>query len=357
MDIGNRIAVYSEFIKSEFKGKFYVESFVKYVLPEQHGYFSNYTYAHVFKNYSFFKRFLISFSFFLKALWKYDLLIFISGETILSHKLMCFEFFLYKIFRKKITMIFVGSDIRNNEYLKWKEKTMSFNLLEHEVSTWSSTLQKKLVRLASQFSGSILVSSPDLLQLIPTAKYFPLILDVDRFLEMFQKSSVKNQSDVISIMHIPSNYMLKGSETILKILDEIKNIYGERVELILPSKKQYREDIPYSLNKSELMNCYRRADIVIDQILIGWYGMQSLEAIYLGKKCLCYIDDSLKDFIPKDCPIIKTDAFTLKNDLIRLIEDKNNLVDLAFNQNWVSKYHSMQSQKDKFSKLVLNEQS
>jgi glycosyltransferase involved in cell wall biosynthesis len=57
-----------------------------------------------------------------------------------------------------------------------------------------------------------------------------------------------------------------------------------------------------------------RADLVVDQLLTGWYGAVAVEAMALAKPVVCYIrQDDLK-FIPeemrKDLPIINATPTT-----------------------------------------------
>ena len=355
VDIGSRISVYTEFIKSN-KGKSYdVESFVKYVLPVEHGYFSNYTISHVFKNYSFFKKIIISLFFFIKSLIRYDIFLFLSNETILSNKLRWLELFIFKLLRKRIIFLFVGSDIRSNEYLNWKAENIISILKGDTIDRPSTDFINKKFSIIKYFSDSILVATPDLIRIIPSATYFPIILDTVRLEKLYSESIAFKNKDVISIMHIPSNSSLKGTKFISKILAEIKEIYGDKVEILHPPNERYREDLPYSVSKKQLMDYYKRADIVIDQLLIGWYGMQSLEALYLGKKCLCFIDEKLLNFLPMNCPILSTNVLTLKEDLVAIIESGNLLVDVDANKKWIYENHSMESIKSKFSSTILNE--
>ena len=60
-----------------------------------------------------------------------------------------------------------------------------------------------------------------------------------------------------------------------------------------------------------------KADIVIDQLLIGWYGGQAVEGLAQGKTVLSFIYPlylGLVDF-GQEIPIINTNAWDLKNNL------------------------------------------
>jgi len=65
---------------------------------------------------------------------------------------------------------------------------------------------------------------------------------------------------------------------------------------------------------------YRQADIVVDQLLVGWYGMLAIECMALGKPVCVYIRDELKSYLSSS-PLIDTSPVDLEGDLKRLIED------------------------------------
>lgn len=74
-----------------------------------------------------------------------------------------------------------------------------------------------------------------------------------------------------------SNKAKKGTEYIIKAVNELKN-EGYKVNLILIENMPHKKVIEY----------YKNSDIVIDQLLIGWYGMVSIEGMALGKPVCIY---------------------------------------------------------------------
>ena len=58
------------------------------------------------------------------------------------------------------------------------------------------------------------------------------------------------------------------------------------------------------MNHQEAMRIYAEADIIIDQLLSGTYGMLSVEAMAMGKVVIAYIRDDLVSKFPKDLPIV-----------------------------------------------------
>src|SRR5262249_38314037 len=46
-----------------------------------------------------------------------------------------------------------------------------------------------------------------------------------------------------------------------------------------------------SVSHEDAMKLYRSADLVIDQLLAGWYGGIAVETMAMGKPVACYIPD------------------------------------------------------------------
>ena len=89
-------------------------------------------------------------------------------------------------------------------------------------------------------------------------------------------------------MHAPSAQGYKGTEYVLQAITRLEKDY--EVEFVLV------HDIPHSQTKE----IYQRADIIIDQLLTGTYGVFTVEAMALGKPVVCYIREDLKSTYPAD---------------------------------------------------------
>lgn len=69
------------------------------------------------------------------------------------------------------------------------------------------------------------------------------------------------------------------------------------------------------------MEIYRQADIIIDQLCIGAFGMLSLERMALGKPVICYIRENLIETYPSELPIINANPKTIYNQLRSIISN------------------------------------
>ena len=89
-------------------------------------------------------------------------------------------------------------------------------------------------------------------------------------------------------------------------------------------KKEYDFDftVVHNMSREQALKTMRDADIFIDQIIVGGYGMAGCEAMAFGKPVVNYIiDEVFAAGLPADCPIINANPEDLKEKLVRLITD------------------------------------
>lgn len=353
VDIGYRINHYSEFIKAEFGDQLIVESFSKYKLPESH-YATSYTYTCEISKKSSLYVYCYTTLFFIRALFRYQIFHFFSGETILPWKLRGFELTCYKLLGKKVIMHFVGSDIRCEDYLNEKNDHLESYLkggyqLKIPVS---SPIQEKLIRQVRKNVATILVSTPDLLEIIPEATYIPVFLDFGHFIyEKSEKSSVAK--GVVSILHSPSATKTKGSGHLNKVFENLKNEFGETIEFITP-EPQLNEIMSYPTTRYDLLNLMAKSNIVIDQLVIGWYGLKAVEALMLNCEVICFIEDKLLDYLPKGTPLINSNVLNVECRLRELIQQIQSSGSIKSGKvEYVRIHHNIQSYKDYFKTIWL----
>ena len=306
-------------------------------------------------------QYLISAFFLIYTLLQFQVIYIISGENILTRKLLKLELSIYKLFGKTVVMHFVGADIRNSEVLRAKNK----QLLESEGQLLAieeqTDFQRKLCAYAERYADHILVVSPDLIRFFKReVSYVPVFINIEKFekeisdLSADQSAKVKSQK---VILHAPSNPELKGSAYIEKVLKELKEEEG--IEYILTTDKKYRTNInpPYTVTKYDLFRLYPQADLVIDQLLIGWYGMQSLEALLAGKEVLCLIQDDLQLYWDENCPIHKiSDAKALKESLKSILSSTGSSQEAARIRSWIQEKHTIEKNQEinHLFKIILN---
>ncbi len=356
VDVGGRIELYTKFLNTHYKNLITADSFVKFKLPEAH-YRTTYKYHFQYRKYPALVQWAVSLFFFLYAIFRYDAFYIISGENILTRKLLHIELFLYRWLGKKVIMHFVGADLRNSEYLRWKNEQLLQK--ESDIGTQKkppplqNNFQKKLSALAQKYADALVVTSPDLIQFFPEKNklyYIPVLIDVEKFDKELLMASGNRDNTVITILHAPSNAPLKGTEYISNILDEIKKS-NNKIRTIVTTSDDYKSKTvhpPYTITKYTLYDLYKQSDIVIDQILIGWYGLQSIEALLAGNKVVCLVNEKLTHYLYPGCPIhIITHPPELKDALRTIIEKlEQNKIHPDYAREWVRRYHTIENNSE-----------
>ena len=61
---------------------------------------------------------------------------------------------------------------------------------------------------------------------------------------------------------------------------------------------------------------------MVDQILVGWYGGQAVEAMAMGKIVVAFLNPSYLELVPfgQEIPIWQTNPWTFKQDLEKLLQ-------------------------------------
>jgi glycosyltransferase involved in cell wall biosynthesis len=111
------------------------------------------------------------------------------------------------------------------------------------------------------------------------------------------------------IVHLPSNPLIKGTSTVLKAIDEIRDECDFEFRLI------------ENLSHAEAMRIVSRADIVLDQFLLGMYGLSAVEGMAHGKPTVVYLAPKIADLLGPGLPLVNSSPDNLGRTLVELIAD------------------------------------
>jgi O-antigen/teichoic acid export membrane protein/glycosyltransferase involved in cell wall biosynthesis len=180
----------------------------------------------------FLRRQLAQWKAFLQLLPHTDVFHFYFGLTLIPKS---FQFPILRLLRKKSVFHFLGSDIRGRS--------------PEELSYTNS-------------ADAQIVGSYDAVRWVPDAYVVPPGID----LRVFRPVAPIPHARPL-VVHAPSNRARKGTEHVIAACRELE------VDL----------EIVEGLHHAEARRRYERADIVVDQLNAGWYGLFAIEAMALGK--------------------------------------------------------------------------
>jgi len=193
--------------------------------------------------------------------------------------------------------------------------------------------QKNILKMAS-YCSTFFYMNPDLKQFLPKdAVFLPYsISSWDKI--TYQDKKYKYP---LKVVHAPSQRGAKGTKDILSIIEKIQNDFPGKIEFILVE----------GMKNSDAVKIYEQADILIDQILIGWYGALSVEAMKAGCAVMVYIRESDLQYIPdimhEDVKntFINCDANNLYEKIAEIIDNPNLLYKYKKNSyDYVNTWHN-----------------
>ena len=205
---------------------------------------------------------------------KTDVFHFYFGLTLVPRRL---QFPILRATGRKAVFHFVGSDIRG----------------------------KTPEQLAyAQQADARVVGSYDAIRWVPDADVIPPGVDLKRY-----TPSPGRGGERPLVVHAPSRKASKGTEFVEAACAQLP------VDL----------DVIHGVTHDEAVERYKRADIVVDQLNAGWYGLFAIEAMALGKPVVTFLHDEAvrrtEDAFGVTVPIANATKETLVEVLRPLVAD------------------------------------
>jgi hypothetical protein len=188
--------------------------------------------------------------------------------------------------------------------------------------------RKAIERLTGRADG-VFALNPDLLTVLPPTASFLPYASVDP--REWQPVSPGYDGPAV-VAHAPTDRGVKGTEHVVRAVETLR-AEGVSVELAIVE----------GVTQQQARAIYQRADVVVDQLLTGWYGAVAVEAMALAKPVIAHIDPSDLARVPvelaREMPIVRARADTLESTLRGLIADGPRLSELgtagrAFVERW-----------------------
>ncbi|GIW53763.1 MAG: hypothetical protein KatS3mg082_0167 [Nitrospiraceae bacterium] len=253
-----------------------------------------------------------------RAIRRYDVFHFNWGMSILDHRswnINYLELPLLKRLGKRIVITFQGCDARMKTESRRRFSTSA--CAECDVAWCTERLDRirqRRARKVFRYADQIFALNPDLLHFLPGGEFLPYASVNPAEWKPDGGLCTRRSSSLIRILHMPTNRSIKGTRYVERACAEL-TARGFPVELMVV------EEVPH-IRVEELI---RQSDLVVDQLLIGWYGAFAVEAMALKKPVLCYLrEEDLKEFVQFQdrIPIVRTTKETLADDIARLLKDR-----------------------------------
>jgi glycosyltransferase involved in cell wall biosynthesis len=124
--------------------------------------------------------------------------------------------------------------------------------------------------------------------------------------------------ETLRVAHAPSKRAVKGTATVLAAIESLQK-RGAPIEL----------DLIEGVPNREARLRYARADVVIDQLRVGWYGMLAIESMALAKPVVVHLDEEAaaetEEAFGLDLPLVRASEQNLEDVLAGLVEVRGSL--------------------------------
>jgi glycosyltransferase involved in cell wall biosynthesis len=221
---------------------------------------------------------------------------------------------------KRIFFTFHGSDVRVSGLHRAQNPWIAHYAASQEPDDDRTT---KAVQVMRTYADGLFVASANNLVYVPDALYLPRVIDLAAW-----PACPPRDHDRPVIVHAPTRRTTKGTDLVLAALDDLA---AEGLDF----EVRLLEGVPHEEVRRTLAN----ADILVDNVIAGSYGIVSLEAMASGMVAVANLSDPIREAHP-DAPVVDVDPTTVRDALRRLIGDRDERRRIAsLGRPWVSRVH------------------
>jgi len=227
---------------------------------------------------------------------------------------------LYRALGAAVVFHYHGCDVRNRELMRARHARATCTECD---PFCIPQRQRRILESAARFADAELVSTPDLLESATRATHVPVAARLEDY------EPRPSSGPPALVVHAPTNRLIKGTRYVESAFERLKPRFPNvRFETI--------ERRPWH----ELRDSLARADVVVDQLFMGWYGMVAVEAMAMAKPVLCFIREDFEARLDR-CPIVRCDDVTLESRLAELLESGARRRDLGLaGREYVEREHA-----------------
>ena len=237
-------------------------------------------------------------------------------------------------FKKAVFVTYQGNDARQADYC-----LANFRISPaHEVGPeyyppGSDERKRRHITCFATYADGIYAVNPDLLHVFPPrARFLPYgHINLDDWQFCSQRIGKRARPLVI---HAPSHRGTKGTHYVVAASERLRS---EGLDFDFRLVEQ--------LTNADARKIYEEADLVVDQLLVGWYGGFAVECMALGKPVICYVREEDLRFVEPEMrsqlPIIRAEPGTIYNVLKECLTSRcHQLPEIgALSRTYVERWH------------------
>lgn len=261
-----------------------------------------------------------------EAIRNFDVFHFMAGHSLLDAAEptmpILWDLPLLRLLGKKVVMHFRGSEVRMPSIHLEREPDSYFKNMAQLPDEGS---MQSRISVTRRHADTMLVSTPGLLDYVPDAEW------VGHVVSPVGSTLRQGEPTVPHVVHIPSNPVFKGTESIVKSMDSLAQKGAITFELL------------QGISVTEVHDKLAQADMLIDSIAIGDHGLISVEAMARGCIAVAHIASVNRERNP-GTPVVEATGESLGEVVAALAGDPDRRAQLRVTGiEWVSKRHSLET--------------
>ncbi len=257
-----------------------------------------------------------------KLIPNYDVFHFHFGTTL---TLDYSDLVLLKDLGKKVVNHYWGSEIRllskaqrmNNPYAKVK--------VDNEDSI------KRALEFRSKYVSHCI--SPDWELYEYVRDYYPNIYFIQAAVNMdnYPEAPVPvKKNKPFLIVHAPTSPEIKGTKYIVDAIQSLSKSYAIDFKFI------------QGMAHEEAKQWYAKADLIVDELHCGTYGLLTIESMSMGKPVITWVTDYMRSKYPYGLPVISANPDTVKEKIKWALDNRDALPQIGKNgREYVARNHDI----------------
>ena len=212
---------------------------------------------------------------------------------------------------KGIVVTFYGSDARQSDYCREHfELSPAAEAGSAEYSPGLDARRRRRIAKFDRYADKIYAFNPDLMRVLPGRAEFLPYASVDP--DQWKAIPPREAPARLVVLHAPTDRRIKGTRHIVEAVGRLRE-----------EGLDFEFKLVEGVANEEAKRLYEGADILVDQLLLGWYGGLALEFMALGKPVISYIRETDLAFVPdemrKEIPTISATPATVYGVLKELL--------------------------------------
>lgn len=213
---------------------------------------------------------------------------------------------------KRLVVTWQGDDARQHDRsLELFEWSIAHALGNSYYPRFSDEWKRRTIAAFDRFVPVHYALNPDLMHVLPARTRFLPYASFDPS-NVSPSSTEAEHGRPLVFAHAPSHRGAKGTEHVIAAAEQLR-AEGLAFEL----------ELIEGLSRDAALARYARCDVMIDQLVAGWYGGLAVEAMSLGKPVVVYLREADLGFVPgelcAELPVVRATARTIADVMRTLI--------------------------------------